>query len=54
MFVPLMELSCGRVNKIEGEYQYLYNVGTGLNDERGRQVEVDQKIRAKKRYDCDK
>ena len=32
MFYPLLELSCGRVLHIDGEYQYLYNIGTGLND----------------------
>jgi len=24
-------MACGRVYKIEGEYQYLYNMATGLN-----------------------
>jgi hypothetical protein len=32
IFLPLMELACGRVHKIEG-YHYLYNTGTGLNDD---------------------
>jgi hypothetical protein len=27
-----MEMSCGRVAKIEGEYHLLYIIGTGLND----------------------
>lgn len=42
LFIPLMELACGRVHKIDGEYHYLYNTGTGLNDynDRGRQVQV--------------
>jgi len=30
LFFPLMELSCQRVNKIEGLH-YLYNTGTGFN-----------------------
>ena len=32
LFMPLMELSCGRVHHLEGEYSYIYNKGTGLND----------------------
>ena len=54
LFFPLMELSCGRVNKIEGEYHYLYNTGTGLNDytQRGRQVATDQQVRRKEKYGC--
>jgi hypothetical protein len=54
LFFPLMELSCGRVNKIEGEFHYLYNVGTGLNDyqDRGRQVAVDNRVRGQKKYEC--
>jgi hypothetical protein len=31
LFFPLMELACGRVRRLD-EYQYLYNIGTGLND----------------------
>jgi|688.fasta_scaffold609705_1 hypothetical protein len=52
LFIPLMELSCGRVFKIEGEYHYLYNTGTGLNDynDRERQVAVDNKVRGRKKY----
>jgi hypothetical protein len=40
LFLPLMEMSCGRVWKINGEFHYLYNTGTGLNDynDRGRQI----------------
>jgi glycosyltransferase involved in cell wall biosynthesis len=54
MFVPLMELACGRVAKIEGEYNYLYNFNTGLNDvkERKRQTEVEASIRSMKAYEC--
>ena len=52
LFFPLMELSCGRVSKIEGEIHYLYNVGTGINDylDVKRQVAVANKIRAQKKY----
>jgi hypothetical protein len=28
-----MELSCGRVHKIEGEYSLLYSYPTGMNDD---------------------
>ena len=54
LFFPLMELSCTRVNKIEGEFHYLYNVGTGLNDyqDRSRQVAVDNRVRGQKKYEC--
>lgn len=40
LFFPLMEMSCGRVWKINGEFHYLYNTGTGLNDynDRGKQI----------------
>lgn len=52
LFFPLMELSCGRVSKIDGEFHYLYNIGTGINDyqDRGRQVAVDNRVRAQKKY----
>lgn len=56
IFFPMMEMSCGRVNKIEG-YHYLYNMGTGLNDyylDGSRQIKVDKKIRARNMYSCDK
>jgi len=55
IFLPLMELACGRVNKVDGEFHYLYNIGTGLNDynDRARQDRIDKKIRAMKKYDCD-
>lgn len=54
LFFPLMELACGRVTKIEGEFHYLYNMGTGLNDynDRQRQVAVDNKVRGQKKYEC--
>lgn len=32
LFIPLMELACGRVFKVEGEFHYLYTTGTGIND----------------------
>lgn len=32
IFFPLMEMSCGRVAKIKGEYHLLYMTNTGLND----------------------
>lgn len=50
-----MELSCGRVFKIEGEINYLYNEGTGLNDyemDRGKQVAVEYRVRMQEKYDC--
>lgn len=40
LFFPLMELSCGRVHKIEDEFHYLYNVGTGLNDYNDRERQI--------------
>jgi len=54
--MPLMELSGSRVNKIDGEFHYIYNFNTGLNDsrERSRQVQVEKKIRAMKKLDWDK
>jgi hypothetical protein len=32
IFFPCMEMSCGRVAKIEGEVHLLYNIATGFND----------------------
>ena len=54
LFFPLMELSCTRVHKIEGEFHYLYNTGTGLNDynNRGKQVQIDQEVRRQEKYTC--
>lgn len=51
LFLPLMELSCRRVYKIDG-YHYLYNRDTGLNDyiDYERQVAVDKEIRGRKKY----
>lgn len=41
IFFPLMEMSCGRVAKIEGEHHLLYITGTGLNDsDRGDDLAV--------------
>jgi hypothetical protein len=57
LFYPLMELSCGRVNKIEGEVNYIYNVGTGFNDYAvapALQREVEIKVKGLKRYECDR
>ena len=55
IYFPLMELSCGRVNKIDG-YHYLYNINTGLNDyamDRSKQVKIDSAVRrSSKKYDC--
>jgi hypothetical protein len=51
-----MELSCQRVNKIEG-YHYLYNINTGLNDyavDGAKQVAVDRQVRGGRKYSCDK
>jgi len=52
LFYPLMELSCGRVFKIEDEYHYLYNTGTGLNDfnNNAAQHVVEDIVRKKKKY----
>ncbi len=55
LFLPLMEIACGRVEKITEEFHYLYNYGTGLNDDylnRGKQLAVDQKVRGQKKYEC--
>lgn len=54
MYFPLMELSCGRIKKING-YHYLYNINTGLNDyqvDRNRQASVDSRVRAATKYTC--
>ena len=54
MYFPLMELSCGRIKKING-YHYLYNINTGLNDyqvDRNRQASVDSRVRAAAKYTC--
>ena len=54
MFFPLMELSCGRVNKIAG-FNYLYNINTGLNDyaiDRNKQTRIDQLVRRKPKLSC--
>lgn len=54
MYFPLMELSCGRIKKING-YHYLYNINTGLNDyqvDRNRQALVDSRARAATKYTC--
>lgn len=54
MYFPLMELSCGRINKIEG-FHYLYNINTGLNDyavDRSKQARIDQTVRRGTKYDC--
>jgi glycosyltransferase involved in cell wall biosynthesis len=54
MYFPLMELSCGRVNKIDG-FHYLYNINTGLNDyavDNTKQNKIDQVLRRGDRYDC--
>ena len=54
MYFPLMELSCGRVNKIDG-FHYLYNINTGLNDyatDRNKQVKIDQTVRRRPKLNC--
>jgi len=41
--------------KIEGSFQYLYNIGTGLNDyivDRPKQMAIDNKVRSQKIYEC--
>ena len=48
----MMEMSCGRVHKIEGEIHYLYNTDTGLNDNDKLQSEVANWVRQQKKYDC--
>jgi hypothetical protein len=55
LFYPIMELSCGRVDQIEGEFHYLYNTGTGINDFSivpELQNKIDNTIRAAKKYEC--
>lgn len=53
IYLPLMELACGRVEHIN-EFQYLYNTETGLNDyiQLDFQKKTDKDIRAKKKYQC--
>ena len=54
IYFPLLELSCGRANKIEG-YHYLYNINTGLNDyaiNRTKQTKIDQIVRRKTKLNC--
>ena len=54
IMLPMMELSCGRVYKIEG-YHYLYNINTGLNDyavDRSKQFRIDQTVRRKPKLNC--
>lgn len=56
IYFPVMELSCGRIKKIEG-FHYLYNINTGLNDyqvDRNKQVATDSRVRGAKKYTCDK
>ena len=48
----MMEMSCGRVHKIEGEVNYLYNYNTGMNDDYNRQLEVEKRVRGQKKYEC--
>lgn len=53
IFFPLMELSCGRVDKIDDEFHYLYNMGTGLNDyDRGDDLVAKSEniVRSSKKY----
>lgn len=56
LFFPLMELSCGRVHKIEGEFHYLYNTGTAWNYPTEsyycNQVAVERILRREKKYEC--
>ena len=56
IYYPIMELACGRVNKIEG-FHYLYNFNTGLNDHqvfRHQQSKTATGLSLKKPLDCDK
>ena len=54
LMFPLLELSCGRVDRIEG-YHYLYNINTGLNDyavDRLKQAVTEKIIRKKPKLNC--
>lgn len=54
IYFPVMELSCGKISKIDG-FHYLYNINTGLNDyqvDRNKQVGIDNKVRNSKKYTC--
>ena len=56
LFFPLMELSCGRVYKIENEYHYLYNMQTRENaptsDYVCLQREIEHIVRKRKKLAC--
>lgn len=49
-----MELSCARVYKIEDQFDYLYSVGTNLNDYLNPQQKlIALEVRKKTRMSCD-
>lgn len=50
--LPMMELSCGRVHKIEGEIQYLYNSATGNNDGWVIQGQVARDLYSRPKREC--
>lgn len=52
LFYPLLELSCGRNHKIEGEFNYFYNAITTYSDSKRRdeQVKIENLIRSGKKY----
>ena len=52
LILPLTELSCGRVHKIEGELHYLFNSDTGPNDFYGMQTSVERYMRSQRKYEC--
>lgn len=56
LFFPLMELSCGRVYKIENEYHYLYNIWTKENSPTNEYVclqrEVEYIVRKRPKLTC--
>jgi hypothetical protein len=54
-YLPIMEVSCQRVFKIEG-FHYLYNTRTGNNEDqisRASQVKFEHEARAKPKLSCD-
>lgn len=55
IYLPIMEVSCERVYKIEG-FHYLYNTQTGNNEDtisRAKQVEAEYIARGKPKLKCD-
>ncbi len=51
-----MEIACGKVFKIEDEYNYLYNTGTGIGDydgDFGIGSKTERMIRSSPKYSCE-